>query len=220
MKFDHLYPKSYFDKRLQNDDLRGRTFISEASFIRSLCPTGRVLDVGCSTGEFLATIHWEGTRYGMEVSDYAIDIAKTNGVHFDKDLFSETDFFDLIIFRGTIQHLDRPFEYMHACRKALKPGGYVFFLATPNANSIFYKIWNTLPFLDAERNFFIPSDIVLSDTMRNFGFSRVAIEYPYISSVYSSPVQDHLKFIAKLCGANVNFPFWRSMMNVAFQIPE
>lgn len=217
MKFDYLYPKSYYKTRFQNDDLRVQTFLSESDFVRSLCPTGSILDVGCSTGEFLEAIQWDGARFGMEVSEYAIEIAKTNGVNFEKDLFSETDYFDLIIFRGTIQHLDRPFEYMQACQKALKPGGFVFFLATPNANSIFYKIWNTLPFLDSERNFFIPSDIVLCDTMRNFGFSRVAIEYPYLSSVYSSPARDHLKFLAKIIGFNVNFPFWKSMMNVAFQ---
>ena len=112
--------------------------ISEAKplFLRpvlfeAFCPTGRVFRRGMFYREFLATIRWEGTRYGMEVSDYAIDIAKTNGVHFDKDLFSETDFFDLIIFRGTIQHLDRPFEYMHACREKLLNQEGTFFSGNP-----------------------------------------------------------------------------------------
>ena len=43
---------------------------------RHLNINGKVCDVGCSTGEFLETINWKGPRFGIEISDYARDIAK------------------------------------------------------------------------------------------------------------------------------------------------
>ena len=76
----------------------------------------------------------------MEISEYAIEKAIANGISFDKDINSEKDFFDIIIFRGTIQHLDHPFLYIEKAYKALRKGGYVFYLATPNINSLYYKI--------------------------------------------------------------------------------
>ena len=78
-------------------------------------------------------------------------------MRFDRDIFSESDFFDLVIIRGTIQHLDEPFLFLKHAFTALRPGGYLVFLATPNTNSPFYRLKKTLPFIDAPRNFYIPT---------------------------------------------------------------
>lgn len=40
-------------------------------------------DVGCSTGEFLEYINWDGERYGMEISDYAKQKAEEKGIQFN-----------------------------------------------------------------------------------------------------------------------------------------
>ena len=106
------------------------------------------MDIGCSTGEFLEAIDWRDERFGMEISQYARSIATETGVRFDRDIFSESDFFDLVIIRGTIQHLDEPFLFLKHAFTALRPGGYLVFLATPNTNSPFYRLKKTLPFID------------------------------------------------------------------------
>src|SRR4029453_4101130 len=146
---EDLYDEDYFETRLSNDPKRLAQFRWEGKLIRRYVASGRAMDVGCSTGEFLRAIDRQGERYGMEISDYARVLAAENGVRFDRDIFSESDFFDLVIFRGTIQHLDEPFLFLKRAFAALRPGGPVVFLATPNTNSPFYRLKKTLPFIDA-----------------------------------------------------------------------
>src|SRR5438034_1351273 len=99
-----LYPEAYFQRRRFNDARRLRQFELEGKFIRKYATDpSRVLDVGCSNGEFLRTIRWQAEMYGMEISDFARKMAEQNGIRFDKDLFNTEDFFDCVIFRGTIQ---------------------------------------------------------------------------------------------------------------------
>ena len=215
--FADQYDDTYFANRHGGDPLRQKSFADEARFIRSHRQAGVLLDVGCGTGEFLAALQWNGPIYGMEIARNAILEAQKRGICFDKSLINENEFFDIIIFRGTIQHIPVPFAYLQFAYQALKPGGHVVFLATPNANSIYYKIWNTLPALEPEKNFFIPSDIVLINAMRNIGFNLCEIRYPYWSSPYASPIRDHWNFVCSLFGRRRKFPFWRNMMDAVFE---
>ena len=171
------------------------------------------MDVGCSTGEFLESINWNHDgRYGVEISEYAKEIAQARGIKFTKSL-DDIDFFDLIVFRGTIQYLLSPFEDIKKSYKALKKNGYILFLATPNINSIYYQKFKTLPFLEESLNYYLPSDTSLSMNLKNAGFEIINIHFPYIDTPYTSIVSDHLKFIKKLFfGGADKFPFWKSMM--------
>ncbi len=219
-KYYACFSPDYFDRRLGNDPKRQACFQSEKVFINQYIKQGKLLDIGCSTGEFIAALEWKSGAYGMEISDHAKAIATKNGIRFDRDIFNSEAFFDLIIFRGTIQHIDTPFAYLKQSFKALKPGGYVVFLATPNANSLYYKLWNDLPFLDPAANFYIPSNKTLPNAMSNFGFTLKKIRYPYWRSPYASVVRDHFNFIKKCLGFKVKFPFWKNSMDLIFQKPE
>ena len=215
--FSNLFADDYFDDREGFDPLRQASFQQEKLFITQyVSPTGNILDVGCSTGEFLKAINWEGKMYGVEISDFALQKAKLNGISFDKDISLEEEFFDVIVFRGTIQHLSQPFLFLEHAYRSLKVGGHVFFLATPNINCLYYKIWNDLPCLDKDKIFYSPSDKSLKDVMHIFNFEFVSIEYPYLSSPYSKPIRDHFKFLLKFFDLGQKFPFWKNMMNVCF----
>jgi 2-polyprenyl-3-methyl-5-hydroxy-6-metoxy-1,4-benzoquinol methylase len=219
--FAHLYKDDYFTGRQRNDEKRLKSFLQEKAFmLRHMPLAGAVCDVGCSTGEFLDIIGWNGPRFGMEVNPAAIEVAKQSGINFDKSILTEENFFDAVIFRGTIQHIPDPFLFIGAAHKALKKGGTVVFLATPNANSIVYKLFNTLPALDPILNFYVPSDVTLSDVLRNYEFAVVDIEYPYLSSPYARPVADLLNFFTTLATRKKpRFAFWRNMMNVIARKP-
>lgn len=220
MKYQELYDEKYFKLRQSNDPKRLQSFALEKELMLKHISQGKILDVGCSTGEFLLNIHWQGDMYGMEISEHATSIAKQNGIRFDKDLTNCENFFDVIVFRGTIQHVDQPFKYIELAHKALKANGKLIFLATPNTNSIYFKIWNTLPLLDPASNFYLPSDHNLIKICENLGFELLEIEYPYLTSPYANPVVDHLKFIQKLLlpnSSHIKFPFWKNLMNIAFQ---
>jgi SAM-dependent methyltransferase len=215
-----LYGANFFDTRLSNDPKRLAQFRAEGKWIRRYTQSGRAIDVGCSTGEFFKAINWQGERYGMEISQYAKDIAIENGVRFDRDIFSEADFFDLVIFRGTIQHLEEPFLFIRQAHKALRPGGYVVFLATPNTNSPFYRLKKTLPFIDVARNFYIPDDVTLAAALTNFGFDVLETRHPYLGTPYARPLSDHVNFLKNVVTPRsrvIPHAFWRSSLEMIAQ---
>lgn len=218
-KFNKLYGNDYFESRYGNDKKRVDSFLKEKEFLikNKIDFNGPCCDIGCSTGEFLKTIKWEGEACGMEISDMAIEEAKKNNIIFEKNIFSEKNYFELVIFRGTIQHLPSPFEYIERSYHAIKKGGYITFLATPNANSIIYKLTNKLPVLDPKLNFYIPSDITLINICQNIGFELLVIEKPYINSPYSNLIKDHIRFLGMPFIKNQKFPFWGNMMNIIFK---
>lgn len=214
--FDELYDSSYFQRRNYNDKKRIQSFKDEKNFIvQHVSLSGAICDVGCSTGEFLSTISWVGPKYGMEVNADAIEMSKASGIEFRKNILTEIDYFDTVVFRGTIQHIPNPFEYIIKSYSALKKGGHIVFLATPNANSLVNKIFNTLPALDPKLNFYIPLDINLCKILENCGFEIKEINYPYLISPYSNFITDHVKlFLYFLFNKKPDFAFWRNMMNI------
>ena len=216
----NYYSNEYYGDRLGKEpDKRSRSFKLESEFINKYIKRGTLIDIGCATGEFLDALNWTGEKYGMEVSDYAINTAKKKGIRFDKDIFAGEELFDLIIFRGTIQHIDTPMYYIKQSFKALKKGGYVVFLATPNADSICYKLFGTLNFLAPHLNFYIPSETTLPQILTNFGFKVIETRFPYLGSPYASPIKDHIKFILRCLGIKTNFAFWKSSIEIIAQKP-
>ena len=94
----------------------------------------------------------------------------------------------------------------------LKTNGYMVFLATPNINSIYYRLFRSLPALDPKRNFLLPSDIMVKQILENFKLKVLKVEYPYWSSPYAKPLSDHVKFFLRILGFKQNFAFWGNMM--------
>ncbi len=214
-----IYDDDYFINRMSNDPKRMSSFQLEKIFIYNYISSGRLIDFGCSTGEFIQSLKWNGETYGIEISDSAAKIAKSNSIKFDHDLSDVVDYYDVIIFRGTIQHLDDPFKYLKLAYRSLKPGGYVFFLATPNTESIYYRLWRTLPMLDPVMNFWIPGSQELNNIMKNFGFTHIESRFPYLHSPYKFFFMDHFLFLIKLFSRrkSIKFPFWGSVMEICFK---
>jgi len=220
------FGKDYFKNRIGNDPLRNLSFVLEKHYLLSLLgpkvfESGILLDVGCSTGEFIDAIGWDKNRaFGMEISEYARSIAAEKGIRFDRNLLNTDNFFDLVVFRGTIQYISNPFEYIRRAFECLKGGAHIVFLATPNSNSPYYRLFKTLPFLEEKLNYLIPSDVSLAMNLRNVNFEIVNIDYPYIGTPYANPISDHLRFIRKLIFKTEDkFPFWRSMMSILARKP-
>jgi len=211
-----MYGDRYFEKRLSNDKKRLASFSQEKEFMLKYVDFhGKICDVGCSTGEFLVNVKWSGEKYGMEINENAILLAKQSGVCFDKNILNVQNFFDVVVFRGTIQHLPDPFGYISMAFESLKPQGHIVFLATPNAQSIVYKFFNTLPALDPALNYYIPSKTSLKDILKISGFSMIEVQTPYLNSPYACPVLDHVKFLANIFNrSKPKYAFWCNMMNI------
>jgi 2-polyprenyl-3-methyl-5-hydroxy-6-metoxy-1,4-benzoquinol methylase len=107
---------------------------------------GRLLDVGCGNGVFLArmkSLGWEAV--GVELDEKAANVAKTE---LDLDVFIGTleaagfadESFDVITLNHVIEHVGDPIELLCQCRKLLRKGGRVV-VTTPNADSLGHKIF-------------------------------------------------------------------------------
>ena len=208
------WPDDYFNDRHANNKKRLNQFEIDIKFIKKYIKSGNVCDVGCSTGEFLRQLNFSGQLFGMEINEYAKKKA-SEFINFEKNIFTEENFFDLIIFRGTIQHVDEPFRMIKYSYKSLKKEGFIVFLSTPNTNSILYKLKNNLGFLDKKTNFYIPGEIELCNALKNFNFEILELNFPYFNTPYASVVSDHYKFIKNLLFKKFYpHPFWKSSMNI------
>lgn len=209
-----LYTTRFFtnaEKQKQREQMYVQEFERLQQYF-NLSQGGNVLDIGCGTGGFLQLFGRRWQKFGIEVSEFASSMAENRGIILDFELRDE--FFDLIIFRGTIQHIPDPVSRIDECYYWLKNGGGLIFLATPNINSIYYKLFNILPALDSARNFLLPSDLILRQILENFQFKIKGFEYPYRNTPYASPFQDWCLFILKLAGIKrkAQFPFYRNML--------
>src|SRR5437660_11765154 len=128
-------------------------------------------------------------------------------------------FFDLVIFRGTLQHLDEPMEMIKKTIAWLRPGGYLVFLATPNTGGIYYRLFQEHPALNPKYNFMLVSDRSLRQILENFGMEVRRFEFPYLGSPYANPPKDLLRFVLRCLGIRKPFAFWGNMMECYAQKP-
>lgn len=100
-------------------------------------PLGKLLDVGCAMGHFMAFAKRYGWEVeGVECSPYAAQYAaekcgaKVHGMML-KDAHLTQDFYNACVLVEVVEHLADPRETMEEVWRLLEPGGLVY-LTTPN----------------------------------------------------------------------------------------
>lgn len=94
--------------------------------------TGRILDVGCSTGVFLSELNKNGDweLEGVEPKKEAADIAAKEGLKVYTCTLEEAklkpESYDLITMNHVLEHLPNPGEITEEVFKLLKRGGYFY----------------------------------------------------------------------------------------------
>ena len=207
------YEDSYFVARAGAGQLRHEMRSQEIRRVHAWTglEEGVVVDVGCGLGELLDLLpadRW--TRYGVEVSEHARALCAEKGISFD--LPPGEGWCDLVLLRGSLQHLDRPVQTLFDAYRWLRPNGWLVVLATPNAGGVVYRLFQDLPALDPPRNVVVFSDRVLRQCLVNVGFHDVRFHYPYRGTPYASPARDIARFGLRMLGFNRPFAFWRNMM--------
>lgn len=103
-------------------------------------PGGKLLDVGCGDGGYLAQMRdlgWEVE--GVEVDPLAVKQARKLNLPvylgaLEQKRF-ENNLFDAVIINHVIEHVHDPLKVLKECYRILKPGGKLVVI-TPNARSI------------------------------------------------------------------------------------
>ena len=149
-----LYSQDYFDGAKhgfgyvdyeEDKSAMTGTFNAYLERIERFIPKkGRILDVGAATGFFLRLALERGWgASGIEISNYAANIARQKGLNVISGTLETTDFslsiFDVITLWDVIEHLSDPKTHLIAANKILKKGGIIA-INTPDAGSFAAKL--------------------------------------------------------------------------------
>ncbi len=108
-------------------------------------PQGRLLDVGCGSGEWLLAMRQRGwTVEGVDFDDGAVKLARQMGLKVECGSLEEQnypdDYFDAVTLNHVIEHVPDPVRTLAECRRILKPKGKLI-LFTPNNASLGHRIF-------------------------------------------------------------------------------
>jgi 2-polyprenyl-3-methyl-5-hydroxy-6-metoxy-1,4-benzoquinol methylase len=121
-------------------------FQSRVNLLSKYVPKkGKVLDIGCSTGNFLdlyKSMGWE--TWGIEPSKSS-QVALHKGHKVENTNFEDSklpnNYFDLIIMNHTLEHLSEPTKITNKATKLLNKNG-ILFIDVPNVGSLRAKLYD------------------------------------------------------------------------------
>jgi 2-polyprenyl-3-methyl-5-hydroxy-6-metoxy-1,4-benzoquinol methylase/DNA-directed RNA polymerase subunit RPC12/RpoP len=223
---EQYYPSGYFagadvlKPPAERRDLRSWWFRHETKqknlAISKYKRQGRLLDIGCSTGNFLYGMSQTGSWevYGLEPGRTAAEYVRTwykfpvvAGTLADADL--PAHYFDVVTMWHALEHMPDPRDSLQAIRGLLKPDGLLV-MEVPNPDSLDARI-----FADAWFGFDIP---------RHYhSFPRRTLSAMALQSGYRvdkvQPASGHPASSLTLClkwrfGSRLDSAPWRQMLRI------
>lgn len=125
---------------------------------------GKLLDIGCGHGKFLAKMQELGWEViGVEPDKEAVKMAREKfGLNIHQGTLEQAGFFsdsfDVITMSHVIEHIPDPIRILKECQRILKPNGYLVIL-TPNNNCL-----GAYVFKEAWRGWEIPRHLFIFST--------------------------------------------------------
>jgi SAM-dependent methyltransferase len=105
--------------------------------------SGRVLDIGCYSGDFLASLPEGFDRFGVEPIKAVTPSLRARGITWlgtSLDSLREgSAYFDVVTLFDVFEHLVDPVSMLRKVGRALKPGGFVI-LSTGNSDALPWRI--------------------------------------------------------------------------------
>lgn len=108
---------------------------------------GRLLDIGCGDGRFLAFMQSLGwSCEGLDPDPVAVNRARRRSVdvrlgHFDASTYPRASF-DAVTAAHVIEHVIDPTRFLANCKRVLKPGGRLV-IVTPNSESLGSRLFGS-----------------------------------------------------------------------------
>ena len=125
--------KHFFDEDLYtiaNLEKVHQYWRAEAQYIKDLgYRGGKILDIGCNTGEFLFCMGEGYQKFGIEIADVPADLAEKKSITVYRKPLEELalaeNSFDVVTLYALIEHLSDPRSLVKEISRILKPGGLV-----------------------------------------------------------------------------------------------
>lgn len=144
--------------------------------------TGKVLDIGCGTGDRLDVFRSKGFEtYGVEISDsadYAKEQLKLNVLK--RDLFSANfpnKYFDIITLYHVLEHTYNPLKVCEEIHRILKEDGFLV-IQVPNKESFQYKLFRKRwAAFDVPRDLYYFGTKTLSSLLKKVGFKVLKVDH-------------------------------------------
>jgi len=160
-------------------------------------PPGRLLDVGCGTGQYIAVMERKGwTVAGVDPWAVHFDRRTLHPAVIGKTLHDATfddGSFDVVTLWWAIEHFDNPRDIVRECRRILKPGGLLA-LSTCNIDSfearLFGKYWHHLVLPE---HCALYSHDVLAELVRSEGFTNTKVKQVIITNGLVGSLNGYLK---------------------------
>ena len=182
---------------------------------------GRFLDVGCAEGIFLSLLNQDWEKYGIDISQDAIEKAshKENVIAENKDISKmKNGFFDIIHLRGVLEHLLDPLQFVLQANLKLRENGFLVLSNTPNIDGIVPRLFRgrfKLVLPNEHVNYF--SKRSMQVLLERGGFALKEITYPYFKTPYCSFVKDLIRIPVNLITGKMPPPFWGNIFTVYAQ---
>lgn len=146
---NQIYSDIYFKhSKYQNTTALHHENKRRLNLLNRFVPKGsKVLDAGCSTGDFILMSKTDYSLYGLDLSEYAIEMAKTKNPEIAEHIVTgkleeswlSKQTFDAICLWDVAEHLWDPVTVIDELLKRLSPGGFLF-LSTPAIDSTVAKV--------------------------------------------------------------------------------
>jgi ubiquinone/menaquinone biosynthesis C-methylase UbiE len=184
--------KGYIDvedsEYLRNEPQRLATAEKVMGVLRKYKNGGRLLDVGCATGDFLRVAARYYDVEGLELSTWAARLAKERGLWIHESRLEElgaTERYDVVTLWGVIEHFENPRKEIGQVARLMKRGGVLCIwtgdIESLTARLLGKKWWY---FMGQHIQYF--SRATLHRLLEECGFTKVAIRnYPYVLSMSS-----------------------------------
>ena len=165
-------------------------------------PKGKLLDVGCGSGQTLLSaqqLGWEVT--GVEIDPNAVKAASLQGLNVVQGDFRQVkqfkNQFDCIICSHVLEHVHSPLDLLNMLTLALKPQG-VLLLSLPNSKShVLAEFGANWRGLEAPRHLGIPSLQKLTSILQTLGYVDI-----HQTNIHNSTVLESLRIKSRALQPN------------------
>jgi 2-polyprenyl-3-methyl-5-hydroxy-6-metoxy-1,4-benzoquinol methylase len=164
---------------LREDQERVRDFI-----LSHRSQGARVLDVGCYTGELLASLGPKYEKFGIEKSLQAAARCADAGITIiGDDLYDcrgVDDRFDVVVAMDVIEHTARPYDFMETAIRLLAPGGVAVITTGDADNPVWRRVKSAFWYCSFPEHISFISEEWLSMHTKALGIQKLAIaRFPY-----------------------------------------